>query len=293
MIERTDAEPLMAAQSSDIPAFGDQLFSAGGAALHAALVEFPGGGAGSFNHTEPDITYLESGSAWLSMDGFSGWVHGGCLLVLPAGVRRVIAGTQTRGVSIGLGAAGLPGRHAVQPTIVPVGRRGRREWRERAMTMVEQPAADRSELRGSLDRALADCMEMRERKRVGLLAELLHFLEGTAIRRAVSLRELGERFGYAPNHLNEIVHRHTDRSIRQWEIGFRLEAARRLLKQPHPSVSAVAAKIGLDAPYFTRRFRARFEMTPSAWRSAVLAGTNLTTMIADVNAHGIVSISAR
>ncbi len=56
----------MLAQAGDIPAFGDQLFSAGGAALHAALVEFPGGGAGSFKHTEPDITYSESGSAWPS-----------------------------------------------------------------------------------------------------------------------------------------------------------------------------------------------------------------------------------
>lgn len=281
----------MLAQSNDVPAFGDRLYSSGVAALHALLVEFPGGGAGSFNHTEPDVTYLESGNVWLTMDGFAGWIHGGCLLVLPAGVRRFIAGTRTRGITVGLGSNGLSGRHAVQPTIVPLGPRGRREWLERAMALVEHPAADRSELQRSLHHALNDYEEMRERKRRELLAGLLRFIESSTTGRSLSLRELGDRFGYAPNHLNEIVHVHSDRSIRQWEIGFRLETARRLLKRPDLSVSAVASQIGLDAPYFTRSFRTRFELTPSAWRTAVLAGPNLTPLIEDVNAGGVVTIS--
>ncbi len=292
MIELTESGPLTLARSHDVPAFGDQLFSAGAATLHAALVEFPSGGAGSFTHTESDITYIERGDVWLTMDGFAGWVHGGSLLVLPAGVRRLIAVTQTRGISIGLGSDGLAGRHAVQPTIVPLGRRGRREWLDRAMLLVERPATDRSELLRSLGTALSDCVEMRERTRHALLAELLRFIEGGAIGGAGSLRDLGDRFGYAPNHLNEIVRRHTGRSIRQWEIGFRLEAARRLLKLPPLSVGAVAAKIGLDAPYFARSFRKRFEMSPSVWRNAVLGGTNLTRLIDEVNAGGVVSISA-
>jgi AraC-like DNA-binding protein len=280
--------PRKLALLNEVPEFGDQLYSAGAMDLHAAVVVLPNGGAGSFNHTEPSISYLDEGVVWLSMDGFSGWVEGGSLLVLPSGVRRFSALSHTRAISLGLGADGLAGRYAVQPHIVRLGRRDRSAWRDRTMALVESPQIDRGELTAALIPVLVDAAERRERRRCGLISRFLELVEKSA---DLSLHEIGEHFGYAPNHFNAIIRHATDRSIRQWEIGFRLESARRLLKSSHITVTEVAARVGLQAPYFARSFRERYHLAPSAWRAMVLRGTNFVPMTQDVNAGGVVSIA--
>jgi two-component system response regulator YesN len=102
---------------------------------------------------------------------------------------------------------------------------------------------------------------------------------------------LGDRFGYAPNYLNEIVTRTTGRSLLQWQIGFRMEMARQLLKTPRLHASRVAIEIGMDAPHFTRSFATRYGMTPSTWRKSVFGGTNIDPLIDEINASGVVSIA--
>jgi AraC-like DNA-binding protein len=277
------------APSTGVPQFGDQLVSAGPIDLHAAIASFPQGGSGSFNHTEPSITYVESGQVWFAMNGFSGWISGGSLVVMPAGLRTVSAGAQTCGISMGLGRSQLPGRYAVQPAIVALPRRKQGEWLERTLAIVDRPDSDRRELARSVEDVLTNAVEGREKRRAALIADVLATVERNS-RYGLPLRELGERFGYSPNHLNEIVSLNTGRSIRQWEIGFRLEMARRLLKRPDLAIAVVAAEMGMDAPYFTRAFRARYRLTPSAWRANVFGGANFETMAENVNANGVVSL---
>ena len=278
------------ARLNEAPAFGDQFYSAGLVDLHASIATFPQGGYGRFNHTEPSVTYVESGHVWFAMHGFSGWISGGSLVVMPAGVRTVCAGSQTRGISVGLGRSQLSARHTVQASVVPLSPRARRRWFDRTLALAERPISDRSELVESLEAELADTVEAREKRRAGLVANLLKTIERSS-RRVLPLRELSERFGYAPNHLNDIVSLNTGRSIRQWEIGFRLEAARRLLKRGDLSIGDVAAEIAMDAPHFTRMFRNHFDLTPSAWRASVAGGNNFEPFIATINSGGIVRLT--
>jgi AraC-like DNA-binding protein len=241
---------------------------------------------------EPSLVYLESGLVWLGLDGFTGWIEGGTLVALPAGLRTMRSGPHTSAISLGLGSDGLVGRFAVQPTIVRLARRDAGMWHERMLAMAENPRPDRSEVRTAAALALSGAVERRERTREGLIEDFLGIVEREADR-VLSLRELADRLGYSPHHLNEIITLHSGRSIRQWNIGFRMEAARRLLKRPELTVSDVASKIGLEAQYFTRCFCQRFKLPPSKWRAAVFRGTNILPMMQDLNATGIVNISDR
>lgn len=280
------------ALSTGVRDFGDQFLAGGLADMHAVKIALPVGGSGSFNHTEPSLVYLESGLVWLGLDGFTGWIEGGTLVALPAGLRTMRSGPGTRAISLGLGSDGLIGRFAVQPTIVRLPSRDAGVWHERMLAMAEKPQPDRSEVRSAAASVLFSAVERRERTRQGLVEDFLGILEGE-VDRTASLRELADRLGYSPNHLNEIIARHTGRSIRRWGIGFRMEAARRLLKRPELSVSDVASKVGLEAQYFTRCFGRHFQLPPSEWRAAVFAGTNIFAMVQRLNESGIVDISDR
>lgn len=280
------------ALSTGVRDFGDQFLAGGIADLHAVEIALPEGGSGSFNHTEPSVVYLENGLVWLELDGFTGWIEGGTLVALPAGLRTMRSGPHTRAISLGLGSDGLTGRFAVQPTIVRLTRRSAAAWHERMLAAAENPQPDRSEVGLAAALALSGAVERRERTRQGLMEDFFGIVE-REVDRVVPLRELADRLGYSPHHLNEVITLNTGRSIRQWGIGFRMEAARRLLKRPELSVSDVASKIGLEAQYFTRRFRQHFKLPPSEWRAAVLAGTNIVPMMQGLNATGIVNISDR
>lgn len=280
------------ALSTGVRDFGHRFLAGGIADLHAVKIALPQGGSGSFNHTEPSVVYLESGLVWLGLDNFRGWIEGGTLVALPAGVRTMRSGPHTRAISLGLGSDGLMGRFAVQPTILRLPRRDAELWHQRMLAMAENPQPDRGEIRTAALSALSSAVERRERTRQGLIEDFLGIVE-REVDRVVPVRELGDRLGYSPHHLNEIITLHTGRSIRQWGIGFRMEAARRLLKQPELSVSDVASRVGLEAQYFTRCFRRHFQLAPSDWRAAVFAGTNIVPMIRGLNATGIVAISDR
>jgi AraC-like DNA-binding protein len=285
-----DADSL--ALSTGVRHFGDQFLAGGIADLHAVKISLPEGGSGSFNHTEPSVVYLESGQVWLGLDGFRGWIEGGTLVALPAGLRTMHSGPHTRAISLGLGSDGLTGRFSVQPTVIRLARRDADMWHQRMLAMAENPHPDRSEVRSAVATALSGAVERRERTRQELMDDFMGIVE-CKVDRAMPLRELADRLGYSPHHLPKIVTLHSNRSIRQWVIGFRMEAARRLLKQPELSVSDVASKVGLEAQYFTRCFRQHFKLPPSEWRAAVFAGTNIVPMMQALKATGFVDISNR
>jgi AraC-like DNA-binding protein len=263
---------------SDMPSFGQQLFIADRVDLHAASVWLPYGGSGGFNYTDPALAFLEVGRAWIEMDGFAGWIEGGTLLTIPAGPRSTVALPGTRSYSIGLGVDGLCGRYGVQPRIIPLRGRLCTEWCDRIRALSENPRADRSEVRSALMELLAQEAQRCERRHRGLVGAVLDYLE-SSLDRTIPLEELGERFSFTPNHLNRIVRGATGRSIRQWDIGLRMDTARRSLRTTNLSVTCVAAALGLESAYFARRFAARYELPPSQWRANVVGSTNLVPMI--------------
>jgi AraC-like DNA-binding protein len=289
-MERPDLPPALI--SAEVPAFGRALFSAGTVDMHATRVSLPHGGSGVFNHTEPQVSLLVSGRSWLSVGDFSGWLEPGALYVLPAGPRRIAVAPGTVAYSIGLGTEKIRGRSAVDPTFATLGGRRLREWQDRVQALCDEPHASRSELSAAIAPFVANAAESRAGGRYDVVRSFFEVAE-TSLDRAFSLHELSEHFGYAPNHLNDIIRLRTGRSIRQWQIALRLNAARDALSQTSSPIGEIARSFGFDPAFFARTFYRHYELTPRQWRVAAMGPTNLWSMAARLNADGIVHIDAR
>jgi AraC-like DNA-binding protein len=86
---------------------------------------------------------------------------------------------------------------------------------------------------------------------------------------AISLADVAAELGLSPNHLTTLVRRKTGRTVQQWIIERRMQAARRLLGDTDLPVATVSGRVGYrDVSYFIRRFRADHGMTPLSWRRA-------------------------
>ena len=61
----------------------------------------------------------------------------------------------------------------------------------------------------------------------------------------------------------------TGRTIGEWITERRMREARRLLLDADLTISDIAAQLGYGDPgYFTRRFHAEHQVSPTAWRQA-------------------------
>ena len=85
----------------------------------------------------------------------------------------------------------------------------------------------------------------------------------------ISTRDAAAELGYTAGHLTTLVRERTGRTALDWITERRLTEARQLLADTYLSFDTVARRSGLgDAGYLGRRFRARYGMTPLAWRRA-------------------------
>jgi AraC family L-rhamnose operon regulatory protein RhaS len=81
------------------------------------------------------------------------------------------------------------------------------------------------------------------------------------------LDQIAHRVYLSPGHFADLFRKATGVAPWDYLIRIRLEAAKRLLASTARSVTEIALEVGFgDASHFTKSFRAREGMTPSAWR---------------------------
>lgn len=82
-----------------------------------------------------------------------------------------------------------------------------------------------------------------------------------------TLFELGGRYGMSGKYFAGLFKRYTGISPIDYMITCRLDAAGRLLRSTECSVKEISSSVGYDDPlYFSRHFKSRFGLSPSAWR---------------------------
>ncbi len=115
------------------------------------------------------------------------------------------------------------------------------------------------------------------------LAEQRVYLQGhsDAVRRVMrfidanlegelSLAEVAEAAFLSPNYLSQLLKKQTGLAFVDWLTGRRMDRARELLAHTSERVGTVAHKVGFsDEAYFTRRFKQRFGVAPTAYRRSM------------------------
>jgi len=84
----------------------------------------------------------------------------------------------------------------------------------------------------------------------------------------ISNTEIGAIFGYHPFYVSRILKEKKGITLRQYIIGYRLKAARRMLELGTKSAAEIAEECGFtDASYFTKTFKSAFGITPKEYRN--------------------------
>lgn len=106
-----------------------------------------------------------------------------------------------------------------------------------------------------------------EGKEVRSLAERIASYIDANYYRALSPRDLSERFFVNPSHMARCFRARYDMSVTDYIRKVRVENACRLLRGGNISVSSIALNVGYeDSNYFSRLFRKSLGMTPSEYR---------------------------
>lgn len=83
----------------------------------------------------------------------------------------------------------------------------------------------------------------------------------------ISNGDLGERFGYHPNYLNQLFIRYTGKSLYKYLQDLRILKAIDRLQETDMAVSEVAVSVGFkDLPHFSRYFKQKTGHSPSDFR---------------------------
>lgn len=230
---------------------------------------------------DQNLIYLTAGRARWTLAGVGHVLEAGDLLLVPRGVAHhgESLGSAMRLVSLHAHIE-LPGGRDLLPLLGPP------PWRRVA------PATELAQLLAGADRALARPPALhativplwtalvvqewlREDAAQGLLVPpradgvvgaMLAYLEAH-LDAPLRLATLARAAGFSPQHLTRCFRRTLGTSPMACLTDLRLTQAARLLQEGQRTVQAVALAVGIsDAGYFTRRFRARFGCTPTAYR---------------------------
>lgn len=99
-----------------------------------------------------------------------------------------------------------------------------------------------------------------------LLAGVFEFIEAH-YHEPISLAAVAAALSLTPGHLTTVVRRKTGRSVQRWITERRMAEARRLLRETHLPVEAIAGRVGYRHPsYFIKHFRRDHTVTPALWR---------------------------
>lgn len=82
----------------------------------------------------------------------------------------------------------------------------------------------------------------------------------------VTLDELAARFRFHPHYVIELFQQHLGVSPMQYFQRIKLEKAKEMLEFSADTVSEIASRLGWSLPYFSRLFRAKEGIAPTAYR---------------------------
>ena len=84
----------------------------------------------------------------------------------------------------------------------------------------------------------------------------------------ISNTEIGAIFGYHPFYISKVLKDRRGITLKQYIIGYRLKAAKRMLELTDKSAADIAEACGFtDASYFAKTFKSAFGETPKEYRN--------------------------
>lgn len=84
----------------------------------------------------------------------------------------------------------------------------------------------------------------------------------------LSIKILADHVSLTPTYLSNLFKKYTDRTVGQYMLEVRMEAAKRMLKDPQYKLYQISFLVGYeDANYFTKIFKKEIGMTPSEYRN--------------------------
>src|ERR1700722_9141509 len=232
-------------------------------------VSMSSGTSGEFVIAGSTLHYLLEGSTAMSVAGTASIVRAGTILVFPPGPRHFHVGDATRMLTLQLPESSFAGRFAVDAAFLPLAtHRLRAEWGER-MHALRNTFSEHARTEAVLAVASIwkDDIYERGRRHTALIESVLSFLAQN-LDTSPTLVDVSDRFGFAPNYINDVVSRSTGKSIHQWSLTYRLDAAQRATMRSRASLAAVASQYGFEPTYFPRRFRKRYGMRPCSFGAA-------------------------
>lgn len=85
----------------------------------------------------------------------------------------------------------------------------------------------------------------------------------------LTLASVSAYVGFSPNYLSQMVKRSTGKTFVEHLTGYRMEAAKRLLKQGGHNISEISSRVGYENQrYFTQVFMKQEGITPSEYRKS-------------------------
>jgi AraC-like DNA-binding protein len=101
------------------------------------------------------------------------------------------------------------------------------------------------------------------------LQRVLKFIDEN-LSRDISLNEAAEAAFLSHSYLSQLLKKQTGMAFIEWLTARRMEKAQNLLAHTVDRISEIANAVGFaDEAYFTRRFRQRFQQSPSEYRKSM------------------------
>lgn len=121
---------------------------------------------------------------------------------------------------------------------------------------------------GIMHQVLVGCKSREEGRSPGqkIIEEAIAYISGHYME-PLTLGELAELHGMSPKQFSYFFHKYTGYRPIDYVIHYRMERARELLKAGSYPISDIAVSVGYaNALYFSRMFKKKFGVSPSAYR---------------------------
>jgi AraC family transcriptional regulator len=100
------------------------------------------------------------------------------------------------------------------------------------------------------------------------LREVFEFID-LNYHQGIKLKEVAQAIGYSSAYLTDLVRKLTGKTVNNWIIDRRIEAASTLLLETNYSVDEIALRVGYqNINHFYCQFRKYYKNTPRSWREA-------------------------
>ncbi len=145
------------------------------------------------------------------------------------------------------------------------------------LSVPARPAIYAESLAGCISTALLDIPQGESERAAGRLTQakmnrLVARLEAQSDRR-LTVAEMAATVGLSESWFAHVFKRTTGKTPLQWQLGNRIELAKRLLEEGELPMAGIAAQLGFaDQAHFTKAFRQVAGETPAAWRRMRRAG---------------------